>query len=140
MTVDAVGAFGLTFDFLLKNCLSILWRTACIKSFEKSKNFKYSPGLNTNNCQWNLKRIHGLGIMICQFVVIIRTVYCCFWKVRIGILLPKLFWPTVRKKCSSDQENILKFEAEAWRLRICKNFESTRTICWNSEGSEQFLV
>ena len=29
-----------------------------------------------------------------------------------GILLPKLFWPTVRKKCSCDQEKILKFEAE----------------------------
>ena len=27
-------------------------------------------------------------------------------------LLPKLFWPTVRKKCSSDQENVLKFKAE----------------------------
>ena len=26
-----------------------------------------------------------------------------------GILLPKLFWPTVRKNCSSDQE---KLEAE----------------------------
>ena len=25
-----------------------------------------------------------------------------------GILLPKLFWPTVRKKCSSDQEKLLK--------------------------------
>ena len=29
-----------------------------------------------------------------------------------GILLPKLFWPTVKKICSSDQENLLKFEAE----------------------------
>ena len=29
-----------------------------------------------------------------------------------GILLPKLFWPTVRKSCSSDQEKLLKFEAE----------------------------
>ena len=29
---------------------------------------------------------------------------------RNGILLPKLFWPTVRKKCSSDQEKLLKFE------------------------------
>ena len=29
-----------------------------------------------------------------------------------GILLPKLFWPTVRKNCSSDQEKLLKFEAE----------------------------
>ena len=29
-----------------------------------------------------------------------------------GILLPKLFWPTVRKKCCSDREKPLKFEAE----------------------------
>ena len=31
---------------------------------------------------------------------------------RNGILLPKLFWPTVRKNCSSDREKLLKFEAE----------------------------
>ena len=30
-----------------------------------------------------------------------------------GILLPKLFWPTGRKNCSSDcTEKLLKFEAE----------------------------
>ena len=29
-----------------------------------------------------------------------------------GILLQKLFRPTVRKNCSSDRENVLKFEAE----------------------------
>ena len=29
-----------------------------------------------------------------------------------GILLPKLFWPTVRKKCSTDWGKLLKFEAE----------------------------
>ena len=29
-----------------------------------------------------------------------------------GILLPKLFWPTVRKNCTSDREKLLKFEAE----------------------------
>ena len=29
-----------------------------------------------------------------------------------GILLPKLFWPTVRKNCSSDREKLLIFEAE----------------------------
>ena len=29
-----------------------------------------------------------------------------------GILLPKLFWPTVRKNYSSDREKLLKFEAE----------------------------
>ena len=29
-----------------------------------------------------------------------------------GILFQKLFWPTVRKNCSSDREKLLKFEAE----------------------------
>ena len=30
-----------------------------------------------------------------------------------GILLPKLFWPTERKKkCSNDREKLLKFKAE----------------------------
>ena len=31
---------------------------------------------------------------------------------RNGILLPKLFWPPVRKNCSTDREKLLKFEAE----------------------------
>ena len=35
------------------------------------------------------------------------------WKKSVnGILLPKLFRPTVRKNCSSDQEKNLKLEAE----------------------------
>ena len=29
-----------------------------------------------------------------------------------GILLPKLFWPTVRRNCSSDWEKLLKLKAE----------------------------
>ena len=33
-------------------------------------------------------------------------------KQRFGILLPKLFWPTVRKNCPSNRENFLKLEAE----------------------------
>ena len=47
-----------------------------------------------------------------------------------GILLPKLFWPTVRRKCSSDQEKLLKFEAEGREFAVYSN----------SERSEQFLV
>ena len=58
--------------------------------------------------------------------------------VKYGILLPKLFWPTVRKKCSSDLEFF--FEIRCWRSRICKMFEITRTIYSNIERSEQFLV
>ena len=34
------------------------------------------------------------------------------WAKLNGILLPKLFSPTVRKNCSSDREKLLKFEAE----------------------------
>ena len=55
-----------------------------------------------------------------------------------GILLPKLFWPTVRKNCSSDWEKILIFEAEG--REFAKKFEITRTIYSNSERSEQFLL
>ena len=35
-----------------------------------------------------------------------------WWKRINGILLPKFFWPNVRKNCSSDREKNLKFEAE----------------------------
>ena len=30
-----------------------------------------------------------------------------------GILLPKLFWPTVWKNCSTDREKLLKFKLKA---------------------------
>ena len=36
-----------------------------------------------------------------------------------GILLPKLFWPSVRKKCSCDREKLLEFEAEGWEFAKC---------------------
>ena len=46
-----------------------------------------------------------------------------------GILLPKLFWPNVRKKCSSDGVKLLKFEAEgrefAKFLRLQEQFIHT---------------
>ena len=48
---------------------------------------------------------------------------------RFGILLPKLFWPTVRRNCSSDWEKLLKFEAEGWEcttfLRSLEQFIQT---------------
>ena len=46
-----------------------------------------------------------------------------------GNLLPKLFWPSVRKNCSSDREKLLKFEAEGWEfakfLRSLEQFIQT---------------
>ena len=57
-----------------------------------------------------------------------------FLKVGIDSLLPKFFWPTVRKDCSSDREKLLKFEAQgqefAKLLRSLEQFIQT----------EQFLV
>ena len=48
-----------------------------------------------------------------------------------GILL----LTTVRKNCSSDRENLLKFEAES--REFAKKIEITKTIYSNSERSEQ---
>ena len=52
------------------------------------------------------------------------------FKDKIGILLPKLFWPT-------DREKLLKFKVKAENLNI---FEITRPTYSNSKRSEQFLV
>ena len=41
-----------------------------------------------------------------------------------GILLPKLFWPTARKNCSSDWEKLLKFEPVGWEFsKILRSLE-----------------
>jgi hypothetical protein len=52
-----------------------------------------------------------------------------YWVIKNGILLPKLFWPTVRKHCSSNRETFLKIEAEGWEfakfLRSLEQFVQT---------------
>ena len=55
-----------------------------------------------------------------------------------GILLPKLFWPTVRKKKSSDWEKLLKFEAEG--QEFANTLRSLEQFISNSERSERCLV
>ena len=49
-----------------------------------------------------------------------------------GILLPKLFWPTVRKNCSSDREKLLKFEAEG--REFAKNLRSLEQFIQKVKG------
>ena len=65
-------------------------------------------------------------ITICSLVVHVWNVTTVG---RNGILLPKLFWLTVRKNCCSDQEKLLKFEAEgrefAKILRALEQFIQT---------------
>ena len=41
-----------------------------------------------------------------------------------GVLLPKLSWPTVRKKCLGDREKLLKFDAEGQEFsKILRSLE-----------------
>ena len=43
------------------------------------------------------------------------------------ILFPQLFWPTVRKNCSSDREKLLKFEDEGWEFtKILRSLEKLK--------------
>ena len=89
----------------------------------------------------SLDHIQGQKL-ICLFVKVTKESWCSKPGIIVflknGILLPKLFWPIVRKNCSTWSRKT--FEIQGWRPRICKNFEITRTICSNSERSEQFWV
>ena len=53
-----------------------------------------------------------------------------------GILLPKLFWPTVRKNCSSDREKVLKFVAESGEF--AKVLRSLEQFFWTVKGQYNF--
>ena len=79
-----------------------------------------------------------LFLYIIIFIHFFQKMNLNLWGWNNGILLPKLFWPTARKNCSSDREKLLKFEAEG--REFFKIFEITWRIYSNSERSEQFLV
>ena len=53
------------------------------------------------------------------------------------ILFSKLFWPNLKKKCCSDWDKLLKFEAKG--QGFAKNFVVTWTNYLNSDRSVQFL-
>ena len=53
-----------------------------------------------------------------------------------GILLPILFWPTVRKNCSSDWEKLLKFEADG--REFAKFLRSLEQLIQTMKGQNIF--
>ena len=57
---------------------------------------------------------------------------------RNGILLSKLFWPTVRTNCSSDREKLLKLEAEG--REFSKFLRSLEQFIQTVKGQNNFLV
>ena len=55
------------------------------------------------------------------------------------ILLPKFFWPTVRKNCSSDWEKLLKFEAEGREFaKFAKFLRSLEQFIQTVKGQNNF--
>ena len=78
----------------------------------------------------------GKRLDIFSFYIAITTSSCIKHSSRNGILLPKLFWPTVRKNCLVIVKKKLKLEAEGWEfakiLRSPKQFFQT--------VKQQFLV
>ena len=53
-----------------------------------------------------------------------------------GILLPNLFWSTVRKNCSSDWEKLLKFKAEG--REFAKFLRSLEQFIQTVKGQNNF--
>ena len=53
-----------------------------------------------------------------------------------GILLPKMFWPTLREYCSSDWEKLLKFEAEG--REFAKFLRSLEQFIQTVKGQNKF--
>ena len=65
----------------------------------------------------------------------------CFsdlWCENLGILLPKLFWPTVSKNCSSDRETFLRFKAEG--REFSKFLKSLEQFIQTVKGQNTFLT
>ena len=70
-----------------------------------------------------LAQIHyefAVLFFLCKIVLDIPS--CLRLKFRAGILLPKVFWPTVRKKCSSDWEKLFKLLAEGGEFEKSLSF------------------
>ena len=55
-----------------------------------------------------------------------------------SILLPKFFWPTVRKLCSSDWEKLLEFDAEG--REFANILRSLNITCWKMIQEKNILL
>ena len=64
------------------------------------------------------------------------SIYDSQYGKKTGILLPKLFWTTVRKNCSSDREKLLKFKAEG--QEFAKFLRSLEQFIQTVKGQNNF--
>ena len=93
--------------------------------------------LELSHVYWAIYDSINTGYDICLIFCLVSLLFYKFlWLIWNDILLPELFWPTVKKNVLEIEKN----EIQDWRERFFKFFEITRTIYSSSERSEQFLV
>ena len=115
----------MTIDKPPETILKIVLTFHCLnKLFYRSQNFANSrpSASNFKSFSWSLKVSKSQN----KFMKLKKN----------GILLPKLFWTTVRKKCSSNLGKNFKFEAKVENFQKFGDHKNSS----NSERSEQFLV
>ena len=79
----------------------------------------------------HIANLAGLGIG--------KVIFFCLSKQKmVCILLPKLFWPSWRKKCSCYQEKPLKFEAEG--PESAKILRSLEQLIWTVKGQSNKTI
>ena len=102
-------------DFYYQNGSSTcLWAWACCQTshFIIMGSRKHSFGTTQHILLLIFISFHDfLGLIFIEFINGILP--------RNSILLPKLFWPTVRTNCSTDWEKLLKFQAEGQAFSKC---------------------
>ena len=76
------------------------------------------------------------GISIIKVACIALGILAKGFRSNFGILLSKLFWPTVRKNYSSDREKLLKFEAEG--REFAKFLRSLEQFIQTVKGQNNF--
>ena len=67
----------------------------------------------------------------------VKNVCLVFISFNNSILFPELLWPTVRRKCSSDQEKLLKFEAEG--REFAKYLRSLKSVQFRWKSADVIL-
>ena len=106
----------------------------CAKNVLKWPRWSKGKGHNATLCfSWALCSLSKNEPIYLVYICITFSLEIMY----IGILLPKLFWPTVRKIVLVIEKNFWNLRLKAENLQI---FEITRTIYSNGERSEQFFV
>ena len=101
-----------TMVFCYQNCSDLLWEKIVLV-IEKNLKFEAEGREFANFLRGLFPRKKNKIVIFCGFYFKeIAPDWChFFWKqwnfLNNGILLPKLFWPTVRKNCSSDWEKLI---------------------------------